>query len=328
MRRALLVLAMMLALPLAVHAQSPGQSAGAGQGTVALRSDVQVDRDRVTLGDLFTGLPPTVRGDVPVAPAPQPGGRSVLDAGFLQTLAATYGLAWTPSRLDKVTVSRAGATLGADAMRAVVAPLLAQRGIVGDVDIVFDNEQARLIAPSLATPISVDQFTFDPIHHRFVATLSAGTTERLVMPGRIMEAMTIAVPARPIQAGERIQPRDLKQVRIRLDQLGRTAATQAESIIGKIARRMLPPDQPIRVADIEMPILVRRNGLVTVNVVSGRLVISMQAKALDDGADGATVRVQNPRGNKIFEGIVTGPGMVTLPLAPGVAPPAAAAAVR
>lgn len=325
MRRAVIMLAVGLAAPLVVLAlYAPSAHAQAAPVAIGLRGDVQVDRDRVTLSDLFTGLPPTVRGDVEVAPSPQPGGRLVLDAGFLQTLAATYGLAWTPSRLDKVTVSRPGTVLGADAIRAAVAPLLRQRGIVDDVDIVFDNEQARLMAPGPGTPISIDQFTFDPAHHRFVATVSAGGTERLVMPGRIAETMTVTVPARPIQAGERIQPRDLKQVRLRTDQVGRASSTQPERMIGRVARRMLPADQPVRAADIEMPVLVRRNGLVTVNVISGRLVISMQAKALDDGAEGETVRVQNPRGNKIFEGVVSGPGTVTLPVA-GNAPPATAA---
>jgi flagella basal body P-ring formation protein FlgA len=120
------------------------------------------------------------------------------------------------------------------------------------------------------------------------------------------------VPVRPIGAGEIIRARDIEMVRLRSDQVGPTNVNDPDKLLDKSARRVLPAGQPVRVSDIAAPILVNRNALVNVTIASKRLSIVMQGKALDEGAEGDTVRVVNTRSNKVVQGTVSGHNEVTV----------------
>jgi flagella basal body P-ring formation protein FlgA len=73
---------------------------------------------------------------------------------------------------------------------------------------------------------------------------------------------------------------------------------------------VLPAGQPIRVSDIAVPILVAKNSIVNVKVMSSRLNITMQGKALEDGAEGDQIRVVNTRSTKTIQGVVDKNGEV------------------
>jgi flagellar basal body P-ring formation protein FlgA len=88
---------------------------------------------------------------------------------------------------------------------------------------------------------------------------------------------------------------------------------------------MLQPGQPIRQADIGMHSLVQRNESVTLIVRTRTMTLTVQGKALDDGAEGQTIRVQNPKSNRTVEGRVTGTGEVTVTTGASVGPVASTA---
>jgi flagellar basal body P-ring formation protein FlgA len=68
-----------------------GSAALAGQ-PVSLKSET-VAQGKITLGDLFDGAGRA--SGVVVAPAPNPGGTMVLDAGLVQRAAMSSGLSWS-----------------------------------------------------------------------------------------------------------------------------------------------------------------------------------------------------------------------------------------
>jgi flagella basal body P-ring formation protein FlgA len=68
----------------------------------------------------------------------------------------------------------------------------------------------------------------------------------------------------------------------------------------------------IRSNELAPVLFVTRNSLITVKVDSPRMSLVMQAKSMDDGAEGDTIRVVNTRSDKMLQGIVTGPGEVTV----------------
>jgi flagella basal body P-ring formation protein FlgA len=80
----------------------------------------------------------------------------------------------------------------------------------------------------------------------------------------------------------------------------------------------------LRVADLAKPELVVKNETVTLHYEIPGIVITMRGKAVDSGAEGEVVGVLNINTKRVIQGIVTGPGRVTV-LAPNTARHAAAA---
>ena len=75
-----------------------------------LRPAVVVTGDQIRLGDLFDGVGD--KASEPVAHAPAPGRREVVDADWLQHVAAMNGLDWkTDDPFLQVVIKRAGVTI-------------------------------------------------------------------------------------------------------------------------------------------------------------------------------------------------------------------------
>jgi flagella basal body P-ring formation protein FlgA len=290
-----------------------------------LRTQVSVDRETVQLGDLFTGLPAGVRGDIDVGRAPAPGKTAHFDAAFLAALSATNGLGWQPAtRFDRVTVERAAQVIGYEVVRSALGDALRAQGLPVGAEVVLDNEQLKILLPSgRPGTLSIEQLSYAPNRDRFSAMIVAPANdpaaERVKIQGRVIHMTEVAVPARAIQTGEIIRARDLQIVRLRTDQVGKANLAEAGQLVGRSARRPLAANQPVRASDLVMPTVITRNAMITVKVASDRMSLSMQAKALDDGAIGDTVRVQNTRSNRIIQGVVTAAGEVTVNTAYSVA---------
>ncbi|MBI4024656.1 MAG: flagellar basal body P-ring formation protein FlgA [Verrucomicrobia bacterium] len=71
-----------------------------------------------------------------------------------------------------------------------------------------------------------------------------------------------------------------------------------------LARPISKNDLLLR-ANIKTPIAVERGSIVSARVLSGALLVSVQALALENGSIGQTIRVQNPNSKKLMLGKVT-----------------------
>jgi flagella basal body P-ring formation protein FlgA len=215
-----------------------------------------------------------------------------------------------------VSIERTATVLGVEQLRPAVGPALVARGLPPGADFAFDNPALKVMVPTGGDPsVAVEQMTYDG-RQRFVATLVIGddpaTAERLRLTGRVFQTIDAVVLTRPIQPGDVIRARDLEVIRVRAEQAGAAVIRDPARMIGRTVRRTLLAGQPIRGQDLAPVLWVQRNSLVTVKVDSSRIAIAMQGKALDDGAEGDRVRVINTRSDKTIQGIVTGPGEVTV----------------
>ncbi len=302
----------LIALGLAPLAEARAQSA------VTLRTAVTVERDSVQLGDLFAGLPKTVRADVEVMRAPNPGQKLALDATSLTSIAQSYGVRWSPaSRSDRAVIERASVSVGVERLRPAVGRALVERGLAPGADFAFDNDQIRIQLPAgVEVGVVVEQMQYDAARGRFNATLligeDANNSDRLKVTGRVHQTTEAVVLTRAIQPGETIRLSDVQIVRLRADQVGAATVTDPSRMVGRTVRRAMAAGQPIRATELAPVLFVTRNSLITVKVDSPRLTLVMQGKALDDGGDGDTVRVVNTRSDKMVQGLVTGPGEVTV----------------
>jgi flagella basal body P-ring formation protein FlgA len=127
---------------------------------------------------------------------------------------------------------------------------------------------------------------------------------------RVSLMIDVPVPLHPIEAGDIIRATDLGFQRLRADRVNKTVIAETDHLVGKTAKHAIAAAQPIHAADVGTTLLVTKNSLVSVRLVTGRLNLVIEAKALDDGGEGDSVRVLNQRSNKMLQGVVHGAGTV------------------
>ena len=64
--------------------------------------------------------------------------------------------------------------------------------------------------------------------------------------------------------------------------------------------------------DVAAPQVVKKGDTVTVTLKTNALNLTMQGRALQNGAEGDTVRIINTASNRTVDAIVTGPQTVTV----------------
>jgi len=293
-------------------------SIGGAHAAPTLKQQSVIERDMVQLGDLFAELPAAVNPAIEVAHAPAPGQRMTFDAGTLLNIANSQHVGWQPSsRFNQVVVERTGQVISPTAIHDAVVAALVAAGMPDNADVALDNDRAQLaIAVDLPATVRAEAPLYDPAKPRFEATVSAPAdapdAERVTIRvmGKVFRTVDVPVLVRPVATGEVIRARDIQMVRMHADQVGPTNINDPDKLADKSARRVLPAGQPIRVSDVGATVLVIKNNLVNVTINTTRLSIVMQGKALEDGAEGETVRVVNTRSNKIVQGVVSGKGEV------------------
>jgi flagellar basal body P-ring formation protein FlgA len=106
--------------------------------------------------------------------------------------------------------------------------------------------------------------------------------------------------------------------------------TDPRAAAGLAARHQLRPGQPLHDGDLMKPALVQRNDVVTIFYEAPGISLTLRGQAQDGGALGDTINVMNVQSKRLVQGVVTGPGRVTVAAMPArvveSAPPASAPA--
>jgi len=203
-----------------------------------------------------------------------------------------------------------------------VAPdALAEDGVQPVFAIRAAAESAIAGGPGMQVQASIDERLRMP---RCVAPLSAmpsnaATVEvscsdpagwKLYVPVRVSRSGSVLVLTRPVAAGMPI-PADAVVLETRdLMRLSGSALDRPELAVGRIARRALSAGMPLGASDLSRPAAVRRGQLVTLVARSGGLEVRASGKAINDGAPGEHVMVENPLSRRQVQGVVQDSGEV------------------
>jgi flagella basal body P-ring formation protein FlgA len=316
----------LLMLALLIGSSAPalaGSTAGAEQTAsvaLSLRTDIQVDGHLIRLGDLFDGaVSDPMR---PVAEAPLPGQSVTLDAAWLAALARAIDLPWQPTtRFDQVRVTRNGVAIEPGTVKVALLQALNARGVAGDVDIAFDGEGPHLVLPVNAEPtVAIESLTYDPQSGRFAAALAApaiGPAEATAtISGRAFTMVDVPVPNRRISPGDTITEADIAWISMPADRVALGVVTELADITGKTPRRPLRAQQPVRTGDLVEAVAVTKGSLITVALEGSNMSLTVQGKALQNGAIGDTIRVVNTMSNRTLDAVVVSASRVAVS-APG-----------
>ena len=286
-------------------------------GNAAPRTDVVIEGDQITLGDVFSGV--TQNADRVLAPAPSPGRPLTLDVRDLQRISNAFHLDWKPLANDEKTVITSASTvIAAEQVKRALADALAER---------FPERAFEISLPASSYPLTlvgkfsgrveVTDLAYDPARGFFDAGIlvpSAGQKKDFTakVSGRIARLVEVPVLSDNIRAGSVIGKGDVTYVTMRDGDIGQNILLDAQQLVGQTPRRGIGALKPLQASDLQAPSLVEKGELVTVFLKKGKLSLSVKGRALENGADGATIRVLNPTSNKVVDATVTGPQSVTI----------------
>lgn len=200
----------------------------------------------------------------------------------------------------------------------------------------FDREARPLsLEPQSREPLAVARLTHDARSGRFEATLEVAdsTLSRRAggfrVTGVAAETIEFVAPVRVVGRGETVRASDLvveRRLRTETPSLPADAAIDPKDVVGMAARQALQPGRPVRRADLAKPTLVERSADVIIFYDIPGITLTVRGRALEAGAEGDIVNVQNLQSRRTVQATVTGPNRVlVVSRTPVVLPPQAAA---
>ena len=307
----------MLALPLALA--SPWATAAAAQSAKpALRSSVTVAGDIVRIGDLVENA--GAAAEVPVFRAPDLGTSGAVATERIVEAIRPHQLIGIDTRgLSEVTVTRASRAITAQNIAARIARALEGQygfGEAHNILVEFDRAVRTLnVDPAATGELRVVAIAYDPHTTRFdvmldLPTGAAPREQATRFTGTAIATVDAVTLEHPVERGEVLSASDLTFTR--RPKSDGSAITDINAVTGLAARHSLRPGQPLHQADLMKPAIVQRSESVTIVYEAPGLTLTLRGQAQDGGALGDTISVLNIQSKRMVQGVVSGPGRVTV----------------
>jgi flagella basal body P-ring formation protein FlgA len=289
-----------------------------GQNAPRLKAQAIVASDVVRIGDLVENA--GVAANTPVFRAPDLGQTGAVPARAVIDAVRPYGLI----AVDEVTVTHASRTIAADDIEQRIVGALTGRYNLGKPEylkISLDREVRPIeLALTSTSELALSRISYDAQTRRFDVSFelpgAARTTWRYT--GTAVETIEAAVPTRALNRGDILRASDFAIERRPKSEFASEPPAAASEVAGLAARRSVRAGQPLRNADLMKPEIVKKNDMVMLHYAVPGIVLTMRGQAQDSGTEGDIVNVLNVNSKRVIQGIVTGPGQVTI-----VAPKAA-----
>jgi flagellar basal body P-ring formation protein FlgA len=283
-----------------------------------LRANVTVDGDLVRIGDLVENAGPVA--NVAIFRAPDLGTTGTVSTERVTDAIRPYQLIDIDNGgLSEVTVTRSSRTIEVKEISDRIAETLSRQYGLGKVDnigLTFDRPVRTLqVEASAGGELQVLALNYDARTNRFDVVLDLPSSpivhrQPLRFTGTAIETVEAAAVNRPVERGEVLQASDLTTLRRPKAQASEFTAPAAA--IGLAARHALRPGQPLSVTDLMKPELVTRSETVTLVYQAPGVTLTLRGQAQDTGALGDSISVLNVETKRIVQGVVSGPGRVTV----------------
>ena len=279
----------------------------------SLRPMTVLHGPNVYVHDLFDDAGPNA--DRLLGPGPQPGGRIVIQAAQLDAIARQFDVDWRQaSRADRTVLEWPGHPMKKDdAIKAVRQAILLSGG-PGDIDIEMPGFTPPIVPDEATAAPIVSRLDYDSGSGRFTADLTiAGESMNpidMVVSGRAVEMLDAPVAQTRLLPDTVLRAGDLRVARVRGSLVPSDVARSLDQVVGMQLRRPVAAGQTLSLKDLVRPPLVHRGATVRILLSVGGLSVTGQAIAMDAGAEGEKVRVQNLTSKAFLFAEVTGPGQV------------------
>ena len=312
----LLTLAFLLVIPTAAAAQAADDTPLAP----ALKQNVIVTGDLVRIGDLVENA--GAASQIAIFRAPDLGSTGTVAVGrIVEAVRAHDVFAINTRGLNEITVTRASRSIANKDFEDKIAGAIASQFRMGEarnVGVTFDRDISSIQAePGNTSDLVVSRLSFDPRSGRFDATLdlpgsNAVRRGSLRFTGTAAEVLDAAVLTRSVVRGEVLRANDVVIERKPKRELTGDNIADAGVAVGMAVRQPIRGGQILRRADLMKPELVSRNEQITLIFQAPGLSLTVRGTATEAGSEGDVVSVINTQSKRQLQGVVTGPGQVTV----------------
>lgn len=315
MLRSTLIIAALLAFTGAAFAQSERDTMAAP----TLRASVTVSSDVVRIGDVVENA--GTAAQIAIFRAPDLGTTGALPTQqLLSVLRAHEVIGVQTNDIREVSVTRSSRTLVSKEIEQQIARVLERRNGLGDaanISVTFERDLRELQLDAAHTgDMRATIVRFDPRNGRFDITFEIPndvtyTATKLRFTGVAVETVEAAVLTRAVERNDILKSSDVIVERRPKAEVGNDIASRERSV-GMQARKQMRAGQALKAADLGKPDMVSRDQGVTLIYEAPGLYLTGRGKAVDSGTEGDTVNVVNLQSKRTVQGIVTGPGQVSI----------------
>lgn len=183
-----------------------------------------------------------------------------------------------------------------------------------DIRVQMPDERLKLTACDKELTVAADRLPGEG-GKVTVALLCEGQVNwRLHVGADVTLWADILVTRRPLVRGSRIEADDLGFQRLALSQVRKGSLREDSQALGQEARRNLAVNQPVRLQDLQAPMVIRRGDVVQITASVGGLKVITPATALANGRLGEQIRVENNRSSRTIRARVVAEGQVEVVL--------------
>ncbi|EKS37737.1 flagella basal body P-ring formation protein FlgA [Afipia clevelandensis ATCC 49720] len=319
MLRSTLIVAALFAFTGAAFAQAERDTMAAP----ALRASVTVSSDVVRIGDVVENA--GTAAQIAIFRAPDLGTTGSLPTQqLLSVLRAHDVIGVQTNDIREVSVTRASRTLAAKEIEQQIARVLEHRNGLGDaanISVTFERDLRELqLDAAHSGDLRATVVRFDPRNGRFDITFEIPndvtyTATKLRFTGVAVETVEAAVLTRSVERNDILKSSDVVVERRPKAEVGNDIAIR-DRAVGMQARKPMRAGQALKAADLGKPDMVARDQSVMLIYETPGLYLTGRGKALESGTEGDTVSVTNLQSKRTVQGVVTGPGQVSI-IVPG-----------
>ena len=316
MARSILIAAAVVA---GIHGAAFAQSAQDELSSPVLRASVTVSSDVVRIGDLIENA--GTAAQIAVFRAPDLGTTGSLPVSqLLSALRAHQVIGVDTRELREVSVTRSSRLLVSKDIELQIARVLERRNGLGDaanISVTFERDLRELQLDSAHTgDMRAIVVRYDPRNGRFDITFEITndvtySPTKLRFTGTAVETVEAAVLVRSVERNEILKASDVVVERRPKAEVGNDVALR-ERAVGMQVRKQMRAGQALKAADLAKRDLVSRDQAVTLVYEAPGLYLTGRGKAVDSGTEGDVVNVVNLQSKRTVQGVVVGPGQVSI----------------
>lgn len=216
--------------------------------------------------------------------------------------------AFSPSALASDAVQ----PLDSIRIAAELAARTALQPLGGELRIANIQIDSRLRMAACAAPLHA-QLDSPPGARSIVAVRCEGPVAWTLRVPVVAEVWRpVAVSTRAVQRGAILAADQVQMQTHEVLGLSRGYFADSAQVIGQQASRNLKANTVLHAGMIAAPQLIKRGDAVVITTDGERIAVRTQGIALQNGVEGASVQVRNPRSGRVVTGVVTARGTVAV----------------
>ncbi|MFL0796536.1 MAG: flagellar basal body P-ring formation protein FlgA [Cellvibrionaceae bacterium] len=139
---------------------------------------------------------------------------------------------------------------------------------------------------------------------------NSSTPWKVLVGAQVSITAPVAVAARSLPRGHRIQNSDIRMESQSLGNLRNGYVMDPQDILGKSLKRSVSTGSTLRVGNFLTPKMITKGNDVTIQAQLGKLIVVSTGTALSDGQLGQQIAVKNLQSQKVIKGEVIGPNKI------------------